>query len=909
MPSTQPNVLRLRPLSGSEADIQVIHVELEREPPEPATFAMPDLALTADQTGAQLLSDALRLSLRRGAGPFRSAAQVGFEPRAYQLVPLLMALRQPVVRLLIADDVGIGKTVEAGLVVRELLDRGEIDRFAVLCPPHLVEQWVAELRDKFDIDAVAVTSASAARLERKLQVSQSVFDAHPFTVVSLDYIKADRRRERFAATCPPTVIVDEAHSCVGTARGRQQRFQLLERIAGDQSRNLLLLTATPHSGLDDAFDRLLGLLKPEFSGASLETDAGRAALARHFVQRRRIDVAGTDWGETRVFARHETRDVDYHLTIEHVRFHDAVLDWCLGSIDAIGADDRRRHLAFWDTLALMRCVGSSPAAALSALRNRAVAADPQAVAQAVFDEDDEDADAVDLEPTPPRADDPALRALVENAERLVTKPDPKLDKLVTLLTPLVGEGANPVVFCRYIGTADYVADGLRAAFPGIGIEAVTGLLTASERRARVETMGEYERRLLVATDCLSEGINLQDLFDCVVHYDMSWNPTRHQQREGRVDRFGQRSEVVRSLLMFSPDSAIDGAVLEVILRKASAIRARTGVSVSLPDDRGPIMGALMKAVLLRKEGRRDARQGQLSFDLTQGLDRDAKAVEERWRDVEEGEKRSRARFAQNALKPADVAPEWERWRSLVGTPAEVRRFVETAMIYLGDALRPGQKGGWIADISSLPEGVSERLKARGVPAEARIAFDDAAPPGFMAVTRSHPIPSTLADGLIAGALEPETAGRLAIGRCGTWRTAAVDRLTAVLLLRLRHKLTTVGREDRVMLAEEAVAVAFRPGMPPLIGEEAAVLLTAPAGGEIVGPARKSMLDRAFTQAATALDGPVAEIARGRAEALAADHARVRAASTTRTATLGRTSVEAVLPIDVIGLYVLAPTEI
>ena len=116
-------------------------------------------------------------------------------------------------------------------------------------------------------------------------------------------------------------------------------------------------------------------------------------------------------------------------------------------------------------------------------------------------------------------------------------------------------------------------------------------------------MGEAEQRLLVATDCLSEGVNLQDLFDTVVHYDLSWNPTRHQQREGRVDRFGQRAPLVRSVLLYSPDSAIDGAVLDVILRKAEAIRKATGVTVPLPEERGAVTGALMNAVLLRKKGK------------------------------------------------------------------------------------------------------------------------------------------------------------------------------------------------------------------------------------------------------------------------------------------------------------------
>ena len=119
--------------------------------------------------------------------------------------------------------------------MRELIDRGEADRFAVLCPPHLVEQWTGELNSKFDLDAAAVTASSAPRLERGLPPSQTLFDAHPYTVVSLDYIKAERRRDTFARACPKLVVVDEAHACVGTPQSRQQRFELLKRLAEDGS--------------------------------------------------------------------------------------------------------------------------------------------------------------------------------------------------------------------------------------------------------------------------------------------------------------------------------------------------------------------------------------------------------------------------------------------------------------------------------------------------------------------------------------------------------------------------------------------------------------------------------------------------------------------------------------------------
>ena len=209
---SETEVLRVRPVSGSEEDQTCIHLALEAVPVVDASFPKPESSQKAGHDAALLLRDALVLSLRRGAGPFRSFGQIAIEPRAYQLVPLLMALKLETVRLLIADDVGIGKTIEAALIVRELLDRGDIKRFTVLCPPHLVDQWVGELEGRFHLRPIAVTAASAARLERNLPPSDSIFTTYPHTVVSLDYIKSDRRRAEFLRACPELVIVDEAHT-------------------------------------------------------------------------------------------------------------------------------------------------------------------------------------------------------------------------------------------------------------------------------------------------------------------------------------------------------------------------------------------------------------------------------------------------------------------------------------------------------------------------------------------------------------------------------------------------------------------------------------------------------------------------------------------------------------------------
>ena len=245
----------------------------ELESIESAEFGLPDPSRIGDYRSCRLLRDAVRLTTRSGTGPFRSFARIAVELRPYQLVPLLMALKMDPVRLLIADDVGIGKTIEAGLIARELIDRGEIERIAVLCPPPLAEQWQKELNEKFHIEAVLVLAGTANRLERNCRVGQSLFELHPFVVVSLDFIKSERRRDEFIRECPELVIVDEAHTCAyGYERvgGRQQRHQLVSGLSKDPARHLVLVTATPHTGNEGAFLSLLGLINPEFS--ELPTD-------------------------------------------------------------------------------------------------------------------------------------------------------------------------------------------------------------------------------------------------------------------------------------------------------------------------------------------------------------------------------------------------------------------------------------------------------------------------------------------------------------------------------------------------------------------------------------------------------------------------------------------------------------
>jgi len=898
------DLLRVRPLSGSEDDAIVIAPKLERVPVREASFVEPTADQLDTQNAAQLLSDALRLSLRRGAGPFRSAAHLGVEPRAYQLVPLLMALRLEIKRMLIADDVGIGKTIEAGMILREMLDRGEIDSFTVLCPPHLVDQWVGELAEKFDIDAVAVTAARARSLEQGLALGDTIFGVHPFTVVSLDYIKADGRRESFAQACPNFVLVDEAHSCVGgSEKGIQQRFALLQRLAENEARHMLLLTATPHSGNQDAYARLLSLLHPDLSRAPDTLDANaleryRRRLAQHFVQRRRPDIAG-QWGESGAFATLMKADAPYNLTGEFQRFQEDVLEYCLGVATRADAAQARR-LAFWGTLALMRCVGSSPAAALSALRNRLVGmAEEALLAPALFDDDDDEFADTDVEPaTAGNNEETAeLSKLIAQAESLASRfaDDPKFRELVRQVKDLTdNKQARPVIFCRFIATAEAVAEALRAKFKSHTVEVVTGRLTPEERRERVEAMIDHPNRILVATDCLSEGINLQSLFNAVIHYDLNWNPTRHQQRDGRVDRFGQQAEKVWSVMIFGANSIIDGAVIRVITEKMKRIEKETGVIVPVPEDSASVSNALMQAMLLHSTKPRA--QGLFDFG-------DAEArLETQWRNAEENARRSQTRYAQTALKPDEVLPEWHKLRDLLGGPQEVERFTRRALARIDTPL--GQHGQhWRIRYDELPRQLREKLAARNLTGTRIIGFGDKLPPDVTHVGRTHPLVATLAETMAEGALDPGgVEGKAALGRAGVWMTRGVDKLTTLLVLRLRFKLVTSGR--RTLLAEEATGLAFAPNTATPFAAEAAALalLEHEATRSIEPPANRRQIDLALGRLGD-YQPAIAAHAAERAAALSHDHERVKAATRGEGVT---TTVEPVLPADIIGLYVLVP---
>jgi superfamily II DNA or RNA helicase len=922
LPDSTDELLLARPLGGLDEEVAGLMPAIE--PVQSATFSLPSLADVGDFTSGRLLRDAARLSTRAAAGPFRSFGRIATEPRPYQLVPLMMALRLDPVRLLIADDVGIGKTVEAALIARELLDRGEIRRMAVLCPPHLAEQWQRELLQKFHIEAELVLSSTVQRLERNLtRRDESIFDHYPVTIVSLDFVKSQRRADDFVLKCPEFVIVDEAHGCTvagGVGRGRQQRFELLRRIASDPKRHLVLVTATPHSGDEGAFRSLLSLLDDEFGDMPTdleraERESVRRKLAAHLVQRRRADIRHYLATDT-AFPMRKDREVTYELTPEYRKVFDDILEFAQEYVSGEHGE-RQRRVRYWSALALLRCVSSSPQAAASTLRSRAAVDavetdDVERVGeQTVLDQDDtDDVATVDLSPgSDMEANGEQVRKrllqFARRADALPAGQDAKLQAALSEVKKLLKDGFHPVVFCRFMATAEHVAKEFRDKLGArIRVEAVTGELSPADRESRIEQLvsseGDY---VLVCTDCLSEGINLQAHFDAVLHYDLTWNPTRHEQREGRVDRFGQKKSEVRVVTLYGADNPIDGVILDVLIRKHKAIRSTLGVAVAVPSSSEHVAKALFEGALFRRQAAGES-TGQQRFLFHEGIKTQKNALHASWDEAtarEERERATRSRFAQNTLRPELVAQELASVRAAVGGATEVSRFT-TAV--LRAARVPIKVDGPRLVVEVTPETQRSLRQAIGMDDSFAGRFELPTQEDEFYLSRTHPIIEGLASWTLDQAMDtaPRDSSRIA-ARCGVVATSAVKAPTRVLVARFRaHLRRTTGAET--LLTEEIVPLACTGSAdaPNWLGPDEAESLLSATPDANLGESRLRQQLELLIGHLPRLQLALEPLAAERASAQLEAHERVRQAARVR----GKLTVEPILPVDILGAYLLLP---
>ena len=827
LPESTPDLLVLQPLGGGVDDIAGVLPDIEHV--TPASFPPPTPDDLGDDRSARLLRDALRIGFRSSGGPFRCLAGIAVSPRPYQLVPLLLALRQDTVRLADRrrrrhrqdDRSRAGRRRAAGH--RERRPAGGAVP-AVAWP----SSGAANCATKFGLEAELVLPGTITRLERNLGYGQSVFEAHQVTIVSTDFIKAEHRRNDFLRAAPDLVIIDEAHTVSSDdsgrgSAGRTQRYRLVRDLAADPNRHLLLVTATPHSGNDTAFRNLIGLTNPDLREADLGSDAGRALLAEHMVQRRRADIRSYLGADTQFPADRKTAEVAYTLSPAHRALFDDVLAYVRGQVQDKTGTKLQQRIRWWSALSLLRSMASSPAAAAATLSTRAAnveahssdAADAIGAAEILDQVEDDSLDSADATPGALVEDDTSgsgevrlLRRLRTTATGLVDQPtaDAKLALLTTQVKALLRDGFHPIVFARFIPTAHYVGRPPQSPLKNVAIEVVTGELPSEERAIRVAALSEAAEsgpKVLVATDCLSEGVNLQDAFQAVVHYDLAWNPTRHEQREGRVDRFGQTAPEVKALLLYGEDNGIDGIVLDVLLRKHEKIRKDLGISVPVPPQSDQVLAALLEGILMRGQ-----QADQLTLDL--GVDTAAQTLDEQWRSTAEAEKASRTRYAHARIRPDEVQAAVDAARDSLGTPDSVAGFVRTVLEETGTQLTPTIRG-FTADLALTPVGLVDALGRPAKPLP--FVTDLPAARGTAVLTRTDPRVGAIARYTLDAALDPALPDNARPARRGgVITTNQVTAITVALLVRFRTHLHLPGR-DRITthLAEEARVLAFSLG--------------------------------------------------------------------------------------------------
>lgn len=912
LPESTDELLILRPLGGTEDEITGVYLPLENV--ESAQFELPNSNQLGDYRSCRLLREAVRLSFRSSAGPFRSFGRIAIEPRPYQLVPLLMALKQELIRLLIADDVGIGKTIEACLIARELLDRGEIKRTAVLCPPQLAEQWQQELKEKFHIESELVLPSTAGRLERNLGVNESLFDFYNHVVISMDFIKSEKRRNDFIRSCPEFVIIDEAHTCsfdTNTRSARHQRFQLVKNLS-ETDRHLVLVTATPHSGKEETFRSMLAFLQPEFTNypedlSGKQNESYRRNLAQYFVQRRRGDIKQY-MDENTPFPDREEKEIHYNLTPEYKKLFQKVINYTKDIIRDKQKGTFHQRVRWWSALSLLRSLASSPAAAAQTLKNRSATLDTDSLEEAdeigrrsVLDQaDPELTEDMDIAPGSVIDDEEEskqnkrLRELSREAEKLKGKYDSKVRNICNIIDDLLKEKFNPIVFCRFIPTAEYVCDELRSQLKTKKVEviSVTGNIPPAEREKRISELPTDRPRVLVCTDCLSEGINLQQYFNAVIHYDLAWNPTRHEQREGRVDRFLQPSKKVRVVTYYGIDNQIDGIVLDILINKHKKIRKATGVCVPVPTRTDDLIEAVFEGLLLRESPDEYLQQ---YFD---GFDDKKEQIHSEWEKSAERDKQSRTMFAQETIKVDEVSKELIDMRSAIGSDHDLQHFVQLAVESCHGSVR--KNGSISCNLKETPLPLRERVGLD----EFKAVFQPPASNDELYLTRTHPIVENIATYITDRSLEP-LEGQ-SFQRCGVTRTKSVDTRTTLLLIRFRfHIITKTQNEEKPLLAEECKLMAFRrsPSNAEWLDETDAESLLECMPDENTNPdvARDSI--QKVIDGYETLNQYIETVAKQRGDELLDKHRRVRTESRIKGV---QYRVEPHLPADILGIYVYLP---
>lgn len=549
----------------------------------------------------------------------------------FQLVPLARAMRMPRVSLLLADDVGLGKTVEAGLILAELVRRRRIRRVLIITPASLRTQWQQEMEEKFSLGFDIVDKASTHRLQKEMGLDANPWRAFPRIITSYHYLRQPDVLEQFIANCNATkagnqqsaqlpwdlLILDEAHNLMPSNFGEDSDLAEMLRLLTPWFEHRLFLTATPHNGHTRCFSGLLEQLDPvRFTRTPAFTEKERAMIGDVLIRRLKSEINAQDKeaGRTPRFATRNLKPMPLYMTRAEKELSAAVRAFCTALKRQIMAAPQVRAVLNFAIEVLRKRLLSSPVTfADSWLRFKAgLAAQDQIQASEVLAarraveediDDDQERESRNLHAAhvvgawmhpylgqlikEVAAVDAALLTL-KLTELPVTTKVPAVDARFDRLKELVNERLrnagtwNPderlIIFTEYKTTLDYLVQRLEREF-GADTGAIVQLYggMSDEERERIKLAFNDPTSLvqiLVATDAASEGLNLQHTARLLVHYEIPWNPSRLEQRNGRIDRHGQARDV--TIFHFASDDDADLAFVARVLEKINDIREDLG---------------------------------------------------------------------------------------------------------------------------------------------------------------------------------------------------------------------------------------------------------------------------------------------------------------------------------------------
>jgi SNF2 family DNA or RNA helicase len=618
--------------------------------PQPGGFDAPeklDAFLDAVRWGAASTAD-----LKNIQSPFRS----GVEIEDYQLDPVVRAIQMPRVNLLIADDVGLGKTIEAGMVGLELIIRHRARRILVVCPSALQIQWRDQMRDKFGLDFRIVDSSLMRDLRRRRGIHVNPWSHFPRLITSIDFLKRERPLRLFRETLPAPgesvyprkydlLIVDEAHNCAPSGAGKYAtdslRTQALRELA-PHFEHKLFLTATPHNGYRESFGALLELLDNQRFSRGTEPD--RKQLEAVMVRRLKSDpsFAFNHLGIRR-FPPRVLEPIEVPYTDEERRIHMALRQYTkLRSSET--KDKAERFATEFVLKTLKKRLFSSPAAFLTTLERhekslhgvqKGTTKPSYETLQLELDRMDEEyandndyddatADALDtatrLFAKPSVDEEELLKQMKEWAKRARGQRDSKVRQLVAWLNEHLKPGGKwskerVIIFTEYRATQNWLQEVLSVEGFTDGGRLLT-MYGGMDPEKREEVKAAFQTspdispvRILLATDAASEGLDFQNFCSRLIHYEVPWNPNRMEQRNGRVDRHGQKADNVlvyhfvgkgykdRAIRNFSGSVSDMEADLEFLMRVALKIE-------TIREDLGKVGAVIAEQVEEAMLGRR-----------------------------------------------------------------------------------------------------------------------------------------------------------------------------------------------------------------------------------------------------------------------------------------------------------------